>query len=174
MKTITVDIGKGVCAQKGFILVEVLIAAVVMAFGLLALAQLQVIATKMNAQNRSVTEATLLAMGQLEHLKNLPFDAPSDYPAARKYPLDDDGNGEDLKEISGDPDHVHPGYPIDADGYPMNSRKTRFGLFWNVADNTPADSAGGAKTVAVTVTWFSGPKNLRKHVTIPTVVRRES
>ena len=168
-------IKKKIIEEQGFTLIEVLITAVIMAVGLLAMAQMQVITIKMNAQNRSVTEATLLAMGQLEYLKSLPFDAPESYPDKKSYPLKDDGSTSDLNDISGNPDHVHPDYPIDADGYPVNSTKTRFGVFWNVADDTPAGATGGnAKTVAVTVTWFSGPKQLKKRVTIPTVIRKES
>ena len=139
------------------------------------MAQMQVISINMNAQNRSVTQATLLAMGQLEYLRTLPYQAPDTYPDDTPYPLEDDESKTDLNEISGKPDHVHPNYPIDDNGYPVNPAHTRFGMFWNVADDTLTDThEGDAKTVAVTVTWLSGPKLQRKHVTIPTVIRRDS
>ena len=160
--------------EQGFTLIEVLIAAVITAVGLLAVAQMQVISIKMNAQNRLVTQATLLAMGQLEYLKSLPFQPPDTYPDNTPYPLEDDESKTDLNDITGKPDHVHPNYPIDANGYPANPSRTQFGMFWNVADDTLTDTLeGDAKTVAVTVTWLSGPKQQKKHVTIPTVIRRD-
>lgn len=159
--------------QSGFTLVEVLVTAVIMAVGLLAIAQLQVIGIKMNACNRGVTEATLLAAAQLEYLRNLPFDPPSNYPIlSSSYPLADDSTINDLEEISGTPDHVHPDYPIDHDGYPVDSTQVRYGLFWNVADNTPAVSGRSAKTIAVIVTWLHGPRRSKKHVALETVIAR--
>ena len=170
----TITTKKNICNEGGTALIEVLIAAVITAVGLLALAQMQVIAIKMNAQNRSVTEATLLALGQLEYLKTLPFEIPDTYPEDQLYPLADNDSVMDLAGIAGKPGHVHPEYPVDGNGYPVNPLEKRYGLFWNVADDTPADFKGNAKTVTVTVTWLSGPKQQKKHVTIPTIIRKDT
>jgi hypothetical protein len=150
--------------------VEVLIAAVVMATGLFAMAQLQVIAVRVNDQNRCVTEATFLAMDQLEYLRALHFDAPSDYHDPDNYPLADDGHRDDLADISGTPDHVHPDYPIDETGYPIDSTQAKYGMSWNIADGRPLVGSGNAKTVAVTVTWHSGHRKTRKHLTFRTII----
>lgn len=58
----------------GFTLLEVLIALVITAVGLLAIAQMQVIAIRANSQGKDVTEASTLATQQLEYLKALPSD----------------------------------------------------------------------------------------------------
>ena len=66
--------------NEGFTLLEVLIAVVVLAFGLLAIAQMQVIAIRFNYQGRDATEAVTLAKDRLESLKSLPFDNPLSAP----------------------------------------------------------------------------------------------
>ncbi|HNR12345.1 MAG TPA: prepilin-type N-terminal cleavage/methylation domain-containing protein [Thermodesulfobacteriota bacterium] len=157
--------------KQGFILLEVLIAAVVMAIGLLALAQLQVIAIRMNAYNRAVSEATLLAAAHLEYLQRLPSLSADEFSVPEQNPLlDTDDDPSDLEEISGSPDHVHPDYPIDKNGCPADPQTKRYGIFWNVADDTPNVPEHTAKTVAVTVTWVNGSERIRKHVTVATVI----
>ncbi len=59
--------------NKGFTLIEVLIGLVVLAFGLLALAGMQVIAIKGDLFGRHITRATVIAQSKLEELTNLPY-----------------------------------------------------------------------------------------------------
>lgn len=61
-------------SNAGFTLLEVLIATVIMAVALLAMAQMQVIAIRANAQGKDVTEARTLGTQHLEYLKALPVD----------------------------------------------------------------------------------------------------
>jgi len=163
--------------QRGFSLIEVLIATVVMAVGLLAMAQMQVISIRFNADNRSHTDATTLAMGQLEYLKSMPFTSPNVMTNVNDYWLtdvidngvvqDSDNDPADLTNITGNPDHIHPDHPVDAFGYPTNSQQERFGMFWHVEDDEPnADM----KTVVVTVSWYNGPERVKKHVAFSTVI----
>ncbi|MBW2690034.1 MAG: type IV pilus modification protein PilV [Deltaproteobacteria bacterium] len=68
--------------QSGFTLVELLVAVVILAVGLLALAQLQVTAIKTNAQSATSTAAVALAQKIVEEIAALDaddamFDAPS-------------------------------------------------------------------------------------------------
>lgn len=68
--------------QSGFTLVELLVAVVILAVGLLALAQLQVTAIKTNAQSASSTAAVALAQKIVEEIAamdadDVMFDAPS-------------------------------------------------------------------------------------------------
>jgi len=63
-------------SERGFTLVEVLIALTIFAIGLLALASMQVTALRGNSNAQIVTDATALAEGTLEWLQSLPANDP--------------------------------------------------------------------------------------------------
>lgn len=68
--------------QAGFTMIELLVAVVILAIGLLGLVQLQVTAIKTNAQSTSATAAAAIAQNIVEEIAALPsdhamFDAPS-------------------------------------------------------------------------------------------------
>ena len=69
--------------NKGFTLIEVMIAIVILTIGLLALVSVTVMVIKGNSLNRGITTATTLANQQLETLKNTPFSSivPDGYTA---------------------------------------------------------------------------------------------
>jgi type IV pilus modification protein PilV len=159
--------------NEGFTLLEVLIAVAVLAFGLLAVAQMQVIAIRFNYQARDTSQATTLALDELERLKSLPYTHADLQDDGDATDLSDDGDDEDLTD-SGDPDHPNMAdttYPfrIDAEGYPLDppANTTGYGIFWNVADRNPNT---GNKAVMMTVSWLSGPNRVKKHVEISTVI----
>lgn len=56
--------------NKGFTLIEVLIGLVILAFGLLAIAGMQITSIKGNDFSKNVTQATVLAQDRLEILRN--------------------------------------------------------------------------------------------------------
>lgn len=58
---------------KGFTLIEVMIALVILAVGLLALGTMQIVSIRANAFSSEMTYSTMLAQEQLEILKNLSF-----------------------------------------------------------------------------------------------------
>lgn len=60
--------------QKGFSLVEVLIAMTIFAIGVLALAQMQVTAIRGNAFSSTTTDGTTLAQNRVEQLMSLAYD----------------------------------------------------------------------------------------------------
>jgi type IV pilus assembly protein PilV len=60
--------------QKGFSLIEVMIALIILAVGLLGIAGLQITSIKGNSFSRYMTQASILAQNKLENLRNLPFD----------------------------------------------------------------------------------------------------
>jgi prepilin-type N-terminal cleavage/methylation domain-containing protein len=60
--------------QKGFSLVEVLIAMTIFAIGVMALAQMQITAIRGNAFSSTTTDGTTLAQDRVEQLMNLPYD----------------------------------------------------------------------------------------------------
>ena len=81
-------------AQKGFSLIELLIAMSVLAFGMLAAASMQYSAVRNNTNGNVSTQAAMLANAQLEMLKNQDIDsaalAPGDY--SDPTPIDENGN----------------------------------------------------------------------------------
>jgi type IV pilus assembly protein PilV len=60
--------------QSGFTLIEVMIALVVLAAGLLALATMQIVSIRSNAFSSEMTYATMLAQTRLEQIRNMPYD----------------------------------------------------------------------------------------------------
>jgi prepilin-type N-terminal cleavage/methylation domain-containing protein len=62
--------------EKGFSLIELLIAMAILAFGLLAAASMQYSAIRNNTRGNVSTQANMLAKGQIEFLKNLDINSP--------------------------------------------------------------------------------------------------
>jgi type II secretory pathway pseudopilin PulG len=62
--------------EAGFTLVEALCAIVILAFGLIAIANLMLVAATSNTVANQSTAATTLATQQMETLKNIPFTNP--------------------------------------------------------------------------------------------------
>ena len=60
--------------EKGFSLIEILIAMTIFAIGVLALAEMQVTAIRGNAFSSSTTDGTTLAQDRIEQLMSLPYD----------------------------------------------------------------------------------------------------
>jgi type IV pilus assembly protein PilV len=62
--------------QGGFSLIEVLVAVVFLAIGVLAIAGLQVTSVRGNYFSNNLMQATYVAQDRLEFLKNKPFNSP--------------------------------------------------------------------------------------------------
>ena len=77
MRDIKNGIGKN---KKGFSLIEVLIGLVVLAFGLLSIAAMQIVSIKGGYFSNSLTRATVLAQNRLEQLKLLDFNSKKTDP----------------------------------------------------------------------------------------------
>ena len=118
--------------NKGFTLLEILIAISVLAIALLAMAQMQIVAISTNAFANRMTKATTLAQDKIEQLKRLPYNDPTN--------LTDDNDTTDLSAIGNLADY-------------QDSNNTIEGVYtrvWNIADNTPV---ANAKSVSVIVGW---------------------
>lgn len=127
--------------DKGFTLIEVLVALVILVIGLLGTLSLGITSINQNAYTRHLSRATTLAEEQLENLLLLPFNHPS--------LTDTDGDGyiglddEDSTTV----DHSYIGNPVDE----------RFYIYWNVAENrADTTSVYGVKTLVVLVRWMEG------------------
>lgn len=133
--------------EKGFTLLEILIAITILSIGLLALAGMTVYVIRSNAVGNKITEATVQAQDKLEELRNLSYtDAQLD---------DTDSNTADVStdihantSLFTSPDHSDD-YPNDATGQTVTI-STSLQRVWNVAADTPAS---GMKTVTVIVGW---------------------
>jgi type IV pilus assembly protein PilV len=60
-------------AQEGFTLIEVLISLVIFSFGMLAVANMQIVAIRVNSFANRLTEGTTLVQDKIEELMGLPF-----------------------------------------------------------------------------------------------------
>jgi len=140
----------GILQEEGYTLVEILIAIAILAFGLLAVATMQVTAIKTNAIARGISQGLTLGQTKVEELMNLAYSALNDTDLdgtdedADDDGIDDDGGNFGLNDTGNDSDNEEP-----------NGRYT---IYWNVAVNEPVISS---KTIRVIVTWTEKGKDKR-------------
>jgi type IV pilus assembly protein PilV len=122
--------------DKGFTLLEIIIAIGVLTVGLLAVASMQISAIRANSFAGDVTEAAMLAGDQLEKLMRLPYDD------ADLDDTDDDGAA-GLDNTGSNAD-----YPPEEDLaiYTVGI----YTVCWNVAVDAATNNT---KTISVIVTW---------------------
>ena len=87
--------------EKGFTLLEVIVAISVLTIGLLAVASMQVLAIKGNTLSFGVTEATSWASDQMEKLMALPYDH-ANLMDTDEDGTDEDANGDGVDDDGGD------------------------------------------------------------------------
>jgi type IV pilus modification protein PilV len=148
--------------ERGFTLVEVLVAIVLLAVGLLALVGMQTTSTQGNAFGNQLTEATILAQDQMEALRQLneqylvemgkpPGQQNGTIVSNYNAYLTDTGNWDtDHFDWTG-ANHADLNNPVDATG--THVTKGGYMRVWSVADDVPVVKA---KTVHVRVTWGNG------------------
>lgn len=120
--------------QKGFTLVEVLIALMVLTIGLLAVASMQTLSVTGNSQAVRTTKAAIWAENTMETLIKRPYQH-ADLQDVANPGVD----GLNCTDLVGNPSCT-------ADGGP--SLQGNFTVFWNVADNHPVI---GCKIIRVLV-----------------------
>ncbi len=124
--------------NKGFTILEVLVAISILTIGLLAVASMQVSAIRGNNLSTKVTCALALAEDKMEYLLGLDYNDPS---------LQDRvlGNNADLSTItSGSVDYEEPN--IDEAG----AEGGLYRRIWNISDDDPEPNN---KAITVIVTW---------------------
>jgi len=116
--------------QKGFSLIEILIAISILAIGLLALAEMQITAIQGNAFSSTTTDATTLAQDRMEQLMALTYSSLT---------TDDDLNA------GSHPPGTQAQVPGTAQVQGVN-----YTISWDVTDDSPMNNT---KTINVIVTW---------------------
>lgn len=91
--------GKLFSNQRGFSLLEVLVALTVLSIGVLGVAAMSVSVSQGNSVARKVTAATVLAQGQMETFKNTPF-ANITTGSDSNNPIDENGNAGGVYTLS--------------------------------------------------------------------------
>jgi type IV pilus assembly protein PilV len=130
--------------QKGFSLIEILIAITVFAIGILAVAGMQIAAIKGNSFANDLTKATTLAQDRMEELIGLSY----------ADPLLDDTNGNShagIDDANATADHNDSNNPVDG----------RYNISWNIAPDHPINNT---KEIRVIMTWTD--KGAQKRVSI--------
>jgi prepilin-type N-terminal cleavage/methylation domain-containing protein len=133
-------------AQDGFSLVEVMIATVILATGMLAIALAQVSALKMGSRSKHLTEAMYLAQEQIETFQAMPSTDPTFTQAGTV----DDPDG----YVMGG-GHSAEGEPMtESDGHSTDT--TRYLRSWTVEPNTPSV---GLTRITIEVEWQTPDSN---------------
>jgi prepilin-type N-terminal cleavage/methylation domain-containing protein len=128
----------------GFTLLEVLIALVVLAVGILGVATMQISSIQGNSKGRQISEATSLASALMEDLLAREYNNACliDRNADEDAGLDNGWAARDLP----DPDAAGPCPDVPV---PVPQR---YNLFWNIAEDWPDD---GTKTIRI---FVEGPQ----------------
>jgi len=136
--------------NRGFTLVELLVAVCVMAIAFAGLATMQIACINGNSIASNVTTGMTLAQDKMEELNSLDFNDPelADNNVTNDLNLQDAIDDSSLVGNNASSDDGHRETDIDAEGN-AGGMYTRI---WNIADNTPTN---GMKTTVVIVTWTS-------------------
>jgi len=125
--------------NKGFTLLEIMIAMMVFLFGVLAIGNLLIKSMHVNTQARLMTNSSIAARSQLEQLLAL------NYNSAKLQDVDGDAEG-GLDDVGFDND---PATGVDADYGPIPDSGD-IKVYWNVAVDLPINNV---KTVRILVRW---------------------
>ncbi|MEA1867989.1 MAG: prepilin-type N-terminal cleavage/methylation domain-containing protein [Thermodesulfobacteriota bacterium] len=122
--------------EKGFILIEILIAITVFAVGILAVGSMQITAIKGNSFAKELTKASILAQDRMEKLISLTY--------ADELNNETNDNGvSGLDDTDTTADHKDTNNPVDG----------KYNICWNIAKNSPINNT---ETIKVIITWTYG------------------
>jgi prepilin-type N-terminal cleavage/methylation domain-containing protein len=134
--------------ENGFTLLEILLTISVLTVGILAIASMQISATKGNALSSNLTEATAYMADRIEKLMCSSYASLTDPDGdGTNQDADDDGVDDNGGDFGLDDATIGT-----ADGAATftNEQGNKYNLFWNVAVDEPRI---GAKTIRVIVAW---------------------
>jgi type IV pilus assembly protein PilV len=141
--------------QRGFSLIEALIAMVLLSVGLLAAGLLQIGGIKANVNAAGRTTGIAVAQSVLDDLRGRPLDDP--------FLLETGTNGSGLNDgmATGGADPT-PGYADHSAGQITAADGRTYTIFWNIADGTPMT---GTKTLRLFVYWNDPKFGLNRVIT---------
>lgn len=128
---------------KGFTLVEVMVAMVVLAIGMLGVIMLQVNATGGTDLARSVTEGSDFSSRQLETLMSLPYTDPT------LTDSNGDGTAGLDRPFPSLPTHMTPDFTGLAPDHKIVSPDGNYTVCWNIADNYPGPNMKTIRVIAI-------------------------
>ena len=128
--------------EKGFTLIEVMIAMAVFAIGILAVGSMQLTAAQGNTASGKMTTAATIAQNQMEQLISLAYDDPSNL-----NDTNGDGTAGLNSNTAGTADHADPANPVNG----------QYFVYWNIAADNPIRNT---KTIEVIVTWRNGQRQV--------------
>lgn len=143
--------------QKGFTLIEVLIAIVILSIGLLGIGQMQLMGIQGNASANGFSEAAEFGQDKLEELINLP------YTDVALNDTDGNGTGQDTSAGGG----VVNGLDNDDEGVAVDGI-TNFGLD-DIASPDGSEVQTGATNIQYTISWniaVDSPAANAKHIKV--------
>lgn len=117
--------------ERGFTLIEVMIAILVLAIGILGIAKMQISAIKGNSFGSGLTEATSFSQNKMEELASLAYTDLNDVDGDGTSGLDDTVNPDGSQTVSG-------------------ATGIQYEISWNIAVDDPAPNA---KYIRVIVQW---------------------
>ncbi|MDY6839216.1 MAG: prepilin-type N-terminal cleavage/methylation domain-containing protein [Thermodesulfobacteriota bacterium] len=146
-------------SQKGFTLMEVMLAIVVFSIGVFAVGTMQMRSVAANKYARELTEATALAQRQIEEMMFWDYDdvrlTDGDGVDTGTAGLENNPDEPDPAKQK-EPDERHPKNPIRQGGVAQT-----YNLYWNVAEDYPITNT---KTISVIVTWAG--EGVRRSVSV--------
>ena len=163
---------------RGMSLLELMIAMVILAVGLLGLAGLQVTAIEGNRFAGDMTEAVNLASNRVEELRGLSFDSMpcAGNPDANPLCMDTNSGWTDVNLQDGIPDQLGIFFE-DAIDHPFNIVNVgnwAYNLGWNVFDiDSNGNGAIDTKSICIIVTWVD-MLGVNRRVIFNTIVTRSN
>ncbi len=126
--------------EKGFTLIEVLVAMVIFAIGVLAVINMQLASSQYNVRSRHITEGIVVAQDKIEEFRGMSYTDPdlNDADGVASLTAGQDGtSGQTIETDLGDAEH-------------QDFSDDMYKLGWNVRENFPYEET---KTIRVIVKW---------------------